>query len=426
MPEETSFHSASSSALEEAIQNIHPDLKLHQKPGISFNLIPDDLLAYIWSVLKEKSPIPPKASINQWSKLLFLLELHWILPLFYWKIGSLPLELRPPESVISQLRMAYLESRARSLNLERQLGEILDAFQEECIRALVLRGPALGWSVYPDPALRPCGDLDLLVLPEQVVKARASLERLDYKCLSKRFEATREFFREEEFVHHRNTRNNLLVDLHWVNWELHPFFASLPDGGAKDLFDRCCKVRSSSLVFETLNPVDALIQAAVHLAMIHSQEIRLIWIYDIALLARQLHVPDDWKVLQERSVTWRARLALENSLKMAQVLAGLELPERFKDFLSWPRPAADELVIFSHSTRQNWVTFLLKRYFSRPSGFLAMVRSLYRLLFPPPDIVRLTYPPSRDWLLPLSYIRRWHRWFVELFLNRIAPPRKQE
>jgi hypothetical protein len=104
--------------------------------------------------------------------------------------------------------------------MERQLQEIIEALEEEGVRVLVLRGPALAFSLYEDPAMRPSCDLDLLVLPEQVVQARTILESLGYRCLAKRFETARDFFREECFIHHENPGNKFPVDLHWVHWEL--------------------------------------------------------------------------------------------------------------------------------------------------------------------------------------------------------------
>lgn len=405
-------------ALTAACQSIDPGLKLSGMPGNSLLEVSDDLLNYLLSVLRNEFPMTPKASIDQWSNLLSVLKFHWILPLLYRRIGSLPPEVCPPESITDQMRMAFLESHVRSLCMERQLSEILDAFQDEDVEALVLRGPALAWSVYPDPVLRPGSDLDLLVLPEQIVQARAILDHLGYKCLSKRFEVAKDFFREEDFVHRKNPRDNLVVDLHWTHWELHPFFGISREVGVKDLFHRALKVKSSSLTFATLHPVDALIHAAIHLAMIHNQDMRLIWICDIALLARHLRMPEDWEVLQERSVAWSARLAVENSFKIAQAWTGLRLPDGFSDFSSWPRPTEEEHALWSYTMRGHWVSVLLKRYLSRHLGLKEMLRSFFGLLFPNPDIVRYCYPPRRDWLLPLSYIRRWYRWFIELIVKR--------
>jgi hypothetical protein len=340
--------------------------------------------------------------------------------LLYQHIGSLPHECRPPDPITDEMRKEFLRSRVRSLRMERQLGSILDAFQGDNVRALVLRGPGMAWSLYPDPAMRPSIDLDLLVLPEQLVQARGILESLGYRCLGKRFEVARDFFRQEEFVHQKNPKGNFVVDLHWVLWELQPLFEGSPEVNIQDLFHRAWNFESSSLTFETLHPVDALIHGATHLTMIHRRDMRLIWIYDTALLARHLEVPRDWKAVQESSVAWSARLPLEHSLKMAQVWVGLQLPDGFNDFSTWPGPTEDERAVWSDVMKHHWVTVLLKRSLSRPSGLAKMARSLFRLLFPHPDIVRFCYPPPCDCLLPLSYVRRWRRWFEEIVVNRIG------
>mgnify|MGYP000733005366 FL=1 len=317
------------------------------------------------------------------------------------------------------MRQVFLVSCVRSVHMERQLQEIIEAFREQAVRVLVLRGPALAFSLYEDPAMRPSGDLDLLVLPGQVVQAREILESLGYTCLARRFEAARDFFREECFVHQENPENKFPVDLHWVHWELHPFFKGSEEVDIKDLFQRAWKVETPTLAFETLHPVDYLIHSAIHLIMIHKNEMRLSWIYDTALLAQHLQVPDDWETLQERCVAWRARLPLEQCLKMAQAWAGLELPDGFDDFSTWPPPTKDESAVWADTMHHHWVTILLKRSLANPSLLLKRIPSLLRLLFPHPDMVRYCYPTSSNWLLPVSYVRRWFRWVDDLVINRV-------
>jgi hypothetical protein len=257
------------------------------------------------------------------------------------------------------------------------------------------------------------------VMPKNVVQAREILEGLGYKCLAKRFEVARDFFREECFIHQNNPRSKFPVDLHWVHWELHPFFKDSEEVGIRDLFERAWKVETPNFAFETLHPVDYLIHSAIHLVMIHRMEMRLSWIYDTALLARHLQVSDDWITLQERCVAWRARLPLEHCLKMAQVWAGLELPDGFEDFSTWPRPSEDEADVWADTMHHHWVTVLLKRSLANPSLLLKRVPSLLRLLFPHPDMVRLCYPTSSKWLVPVSYVRRWFRWVDDLVINRV-------
>ncbi len=402
MHEAIKIDSGTAPTLKAAMESIHPSMKLCGTTDTTLLDVPEQLLTYVRSVLQDESPLAPEASVDEWSSLLNFLRANWMIPFVYRRIGSLPQECRPPETITDEMRQDFLFSVVRSLHMERQLQEIIEALQEEGVRVLVLRGPALAFSLYEDAAMRPSCDLDLLVLPEQVVQARGILEDLGYRCLAKRFETARDFFREECFIHHENPGNKFPVDLHWVHWELHPFFKGSEEVDILDLFQRGWKVETPTLAFETLDPVDYLIHSAIHLIMIHKNEMRLSWIYDTALLAQHLQVPDDWETLQERSVAWRARLPLEHCLKMAQVWAGLELPDGFDDFSTWPRPTEDEAAVWEDTMRHHWVTILL------------------RLLFPHPDIVRFCYPTSSNWLLPLAYVRRWLRWIDDLVVNRIG------
>ena len=176
------------------MQDGHPNLALCKAAGKSLLDVPDELLSYIWAILRNESPLTPEVPLDRWTQLLDVLRSHWIIPLLYRRIGSLPQEGRPPEPITYEMRQTFLHSRVRCLHMEKQLGEIVEALQNQEVQTLVLRGPGLAWSLYPDPAMRPSCDLDLLVLPEQVIRAREILEHLGYKCLAKRFETTREFF----------------------------------------------------------------------------------------------------------------------------------------------------------------------------------------------------------------------------------------
>ncbi|OQY54298.1 MAG: hypothetical protein B6245_21460, partial [Desulfobacteraceae bacterium 4572_88] len=152
-------------------------------------------------------------------------------------------------------------------------------------------------------------------------------------------------------------------------------------------------------------------------AFIHDQDMRLSWIYDVVLLARSLRVPEDWEVLQQRSVDWRARLALEHSLTLARIWGGLELPHEYADFSMWPRPTKTEIDGWYNATRRHErLSEYLSLHMSHASGRLEKLRFFIHLLFPSPDYMRVKYPPSKDGLLFLSYVRRWRRW-----LSRLLP-----
>lgn len=358
--------------------------------------------------------------MKQWTKLFNLLKSHWILPLFYKQIGSWPLKLCPPKEIVHQMRISFLASRAHALQMEKQLSEIINAFQKDEVRILVLKGPALALTIYPDPAMRTSSDLDLLVLQKQMPQARAILERLGYKCLGKRFEHSKDFYCEETFVHENNPAYYRSVELHW---DLHSFSGISREVKVEDLFLRAVKIEKSGLIFETLNPVDSLIHRAINMCLWHNKEIRLIWIYDTALLAHQLKTPQDWEDLLEASVRWRARLALENSLKMAQVWVGLKLPHRFNDFSKWPKPTQAEVSAWSDALlRHERASSFFKLHWSSSTGIFQKVRFLFHLLFPHPEIIRKYYPTAKKWLLPFTYSRRLYKWIRQLIVNPIFSP----
>jgi len=103
------------------------------------------------------------------------------------------------------------------------------------------------------------------------------------------------------FVHKKHLRYFRKIELHW---QLHSFLGIRQEARTEELFDRAIKVETDSLSFEVLDSVDAFIHTAINNAYGHDDAMRLIWAYDIKMLALSLAVPSDWEKLQKRSVAW--------------------------------------------------------------------------------------------------------------------------
>jgi hypothetical protein len=390
--------------LKDQTLRLHPGLEFCGEPRNALFRLSDDLLSYVLSVLRGDPLPPPKASTAKWLDLLSVLTPHFIVPVLYWHCRSLPHEFLPPKEIIEEMRRAFVWSRARTLFMDKQLREILDAFKGDGVQVLVLKGPALARTVYPHSAMRPSLDLDLLVRSEEMARSRTILEGLGYRCLWRMFDVFKEYNYHEIFMFEKDPGAKRMVELHW---DLHPFSGIRRDVGVGELFRGAVKVASPSLTFWALNPVDALIHRAINNVFSHDREMRLSWIYETALLARNLVPPDDWVALQERSVLWGARLAVEHSLKMAQLWVGLQLPQGFEDFSTWAQPAELEVDAWSHMMRRHSkLTSLLKLRMPNPSGPLEKAQFVVRAIFPPPDYMRRVYAPPNDWLLTLAYVRR--------------------
>ncbi len=394
---------------------LHPGFQFCGDPDNGLLQVPEDLLNYLLSLLKNDPILPPEVPLEQWTELLSVLNPHWILPLLHWQIGSLSSEFHPPAAVMEHIRHLFLCTRVQTFHLEEQLREVLAAFDKEGVRVLLLKGPALARTVYPDTALRQGSDIDLLVLPELMTHSRAILEGLGYINQEKRFEVSRDFYCEEKFMPGQELKNKRMIELHW---DLHRFSGIKRDAGVANLFHNAVKIVSPPLTFEALHPIDALIHRSLNNAFIHDRDVRLSWIYDVVLLARSLAVPDDWDILQKRSMEWRARLAVEHALNLAQIWCGLQLPRAYKDFSTWPRPSKIETDAWRNATRRHErVSDYFKLHLTDSSGLSEKIRFFIHLLFPSQEYMKAKYPPSEEGLLFLSYIRRWGHWFRKI-LNR--------
>lgn len=368
-----------STRLLDDVRHLHPNLQFCGEPRNAILSISDDLLRYVLSLLDDNRIHAPQASIDEWSELLSILRSHWVSPLLYWHLGRLQGEFRPPEPVVDRMRTAFQWSRTRCFHMERQLREVVAAFEKGGVRILVLKGPAYGRTVYPDPALRPASDLDLLVRPDDMVQARTILEGLDYKCEERKFGIKERLYAHEEFVHKRKQRYFRTIELHW---RLHALIGIKQEAQTEELFDRAIRVESSSLTFEALDLVDALIHTAINNAYGHDHCMRLIWAYDIKMIALKLAVPGDWELLQKRCGQLRARRAVELSLEMARAWMGLRLPQGFDDFSAWPQPTDIEADAWQKVVhRHHRLLSMIRLRMPADSGAFVWVRLLSYMVF---------------------------------------------
>ncbi len=315
-----------------------------------------------------------------------------------------------------------MEGRIRAIQEDQQLKELADAFREEAIDFLVLKGSALRRTIYPDPALRPVRDLDILVKTAQFKTARTLLKQTGY--IRRHRYASHEVFRHAE-----DSKKYFPVELHWT---LGGFPVSLSAAAIDELFLRAVKVESAGLSFPTLHPVDALNLAAMHMIK-HCSVNRMIWIYDLALLVQKLSGPDDWKLLQKICREWGSRGAIEKAIKGAREWTGLSLPKEFEDFSHWPEAAEIEIrntyrllcgKIFELNYGQcrmkctvpQFAICSYRKQRGNSEGILKTAHILFRILVPKKALMySSSYRPPHSWLLPLSYVTMWLHWLEVLF-----------
>lgn len=99
-------------------------------------------------------------------------------PLLHWHLSQAKITL--PPMAMAKLAVTRKAHAKRNDKISEQLAEILAACAAAEIKVLVLKGAFLAPTVYPEPALRPMNDIDLLFHPEDLAKVGPLLESLGY------------------------------------------------------------------------------------------------------------------------------------------------------------------------------------------------------------------------------------------------------
>jgi hypothetical protein len=100
--------------------------------------------------------------------------------LLYWHLGRAAPE-SPPAPVHDELRRWFHDNACRNLLFAGELIRLLDLFAAHGVRALPFKGPTLAAQAYGNLALRQFVDLDLLVAPADLARARELLAGQGYR-----------------------------------------------------------------------------------------------------------------------------------------------------------------------------------------------------------------------------------------------------
>lgn len=206
------------------------------------------------------------------------------------------------------LRDAYRSHTLQVRLLERQLAETVSHLRDHGIEPILAKGWALG-RLYPEPGLRPYGDLDLLVFPHQTQKARTAL----------------------------TAPGAPLAPV-----ELHTGFPMLADRCLDRLFERSRMVGLGGVSIRILGAEDQLRLATLH-GLNHGL-CRPVWLCDVAAALESIPPDFDWGYAM-RGDPWLSR-GVGCSIRLVRGLLDVDLeragvPERWKEgaLPSWVLPA---------------------------------------------------------------------------------------
>jgi hypothetical protein len=341
---------------------------------------------------------------------------------------------RHPEIVVygglrEELHQAYWAGHFRNQLLLAELDRLRDAASRAGVDILPLKGAQLATSFYQAAALRPLGDLDLLVRPAQAEAMGEILRSLEYREVpteAPHLPAHRldERSRERCWTTSRDGQD-VVVEYRTIPLELaigrftdlDRQLTAMLDDYTSEVWTRARRPAAGHGAW-TMTPEDLLLLVTTHLAAKHLDP-RLIWLRDVAAITAQ--VPGlDWTYVATRARRLRAAGTVKVALEAAAMWLGAPKAP----------PAFDALAIAPGSqtrfTFERWEYDRLRRLVSslrcrdlRASGpavsplgsTLARVRGWRARL----TVLRSVAWPAAEYLAdrdpagPIGYPRLWAR-----------------
>jgi hypothetical protein len=254
-----------------------------------------------------------------WTRVLELAGHHGVIPLLYRTLSSVCAEL-VPDSVLVRLRQKAQACALLNRAQAKELGRLAEAFAEQGVPVLGIKGATLAAAAYGDVTLRDFSDLDLLI-PERALGAAqdvllaAGYERRDPS-------SDPEAGDHEEGPYHVfvKPRTVFRVDLQWVM--AHQHFSFLMD--RPEFWDNRTSVILEGKPVQGLAPEELLILLCVHGSK-HAWE-QLKWVCDVAEVLRA-NPGLDWNRIFACASAWGCRRLVHIGLTMAQLVLDAPVAE---------------------------------------------------------------------------------------------------
>lgn len=287
---------------------------------------------------------------------------------------------------------------ARDLLVQREMCRLLDQLAAAGVRALVVKGCALAYTVYRQPWHRPRVDTDLLIARDHLDEATRVLVSMGY-TRSDAIATGTVVSHQIAFERVDAQGVSYVLDLHWkiVNPQVVAN-ALEPD----ELWERRQMAPALGPAAAVPDPVDSVLLASIHRLAHHQGHDRLIWFYDLRLLTSRF-TPSMWDVLVTRACERSVAGLCLDALERARERAGVQLPDDVVRGLERAAPAEPSRRFIEGPVKK--IDILESDLRTLPS-WGARLRLLREHAFPPAGFIRQRYGVKSRLLLPALYLHR--------------------
>ena len=328
---------------------------------------------------------------ERWPEVLWGLTFHRLTGIAAAALGSgqLDLDSRQADELLDRHRSAMVNA----LRIEQRMLQLCEVFTSSGVTVVVLKGPSFAHTVYPDPAMRPFGDLDLLVSTKDW---KAACRILRENGFARLLPEPRPGFDERfgKSATHADA-SGLQVDLHRT-LVMGPFGLWLDP---EELLEHAKTFSVGGRAIARLDATGLLLNASLHAGLGTSPPL-LLPLRDVLEAARSPEV--DWDRLVSWTRSWRLSAALAHAFSSAATALGVRLPAPAYEIGSARIPRSERRAIRAYTDR-------------RPNGgvALATMAAIPSLRAKAAYVVGLTMP-SREFIearssagAHASYVSRW-------------------
>nr|UXE46013.1 hypothetical protein Hi04_10k_c554_00012 [uncultured bacterium] len=251
-----------------------------------------------------------------------------------------------PAEVRDDLEQTARGRVAQEILLRRELNAALALLADGGVHPILLKGTALAYSCYPAPGQRPREDTDLLIRRDDVERVRAILRGHAYRepayCDGELLFCQFEMQKLDQFGFSH------ALDFHW-KISTQALFANLLS--YDELAETAVAIPSLGPDARAPGLLHSLLLACVHPVMHHRGEERLLWVYDVHLLASGLSSAE-WDTFVTLARLKRVSAICHAQLLLATSRFGTPAPPEILETLG--SESADEPTVAYLSAGRRW------------------------------------------------------------------------
>jgi hypothetical protein len=267
-----------------------------------------------WLALSPTRPRPDPSALTaaDWDELIAQACRHGVAPQLFRRLLAAAREGPVPRGALQCVWLAAARQKAKAARLQQELPAVLRRLRTAGITPVLLKGAHLATVVYPDPALRPMDDFDLLVPRAELAAAEQALCAAGYT--TPRTESIAEACARDHSLPTLLQAGTYPIELHWT-------LATPADEVPLDLeglWDRAQRVTVYGESAYVLAPEDTLLHICLHATVHHLFDQGLRPLLDLVALLDRHGTTLDWNAVVARARAWDLERAVYLLLALAR------------------------------------------------------------------------------------------------------------